>query len=116
MTIDLDALLKVWAVLSVFVIGGLQLWVRAQIRVGTDAVLAEAKALHEIAMEAQDKHEHDPLAHPNHSMTPVIRDLHLKVVGELAEIRTELRELRKAHDDAVKSGLCLYQHGGRNAG
>ena len=84
MTIDLDALLKAWAVLSVFVIGGLQLWVRSQVRDGTDAVLEEAKALHEIAMEAMDKHDHNPLAHANHAMTPVIRELQLQVVRELA--------------------------------
>jgi len=111
MTLDIDAILKVWAVVSVFVISGLQLWVRSQIRDGTDAVLAEAQSLHEIAMEAVAKHNTDPMSHANHSMAPIIRDIQIQVVRELTELRAEIKDLRRAHDEAVKNGLCLYQHG-----
>lgn len=56
------------------------------------------------------------MSHPNHHMTPVIQTLQLQITQTLTELKgdvkglqKEVEALRKAHDDAVARGSCLYQ-------
>jgi len=73
--------------------------------------------MHSVALAAVRTHDENPHAHPNHHMTPVIQALQLEITKTLAEMKGDLKSvgnevasLRRAHDDAVKNGLCLYQN------
>lgn len=66
--------------------------------------------------ERLGQHDRDPMAHPNHHMTPIIQTLQLQITQSLTEMRgdikalsAEVTALRRAHDDAVSRGLCIYQ-------
>ena len=68
-------------------------------------------------MQSLHDHNSDPQAHPTHHVGAEFRVLVTSLSGQLATIQTkldavseELSRLREAHDDAVKEGLCLYQH------
>lgn len=65
---------------------------------------------------AMEKHDRDPVAHPNHHMTPIIQALQIEITrtlsrleGRMENVSNEMASLRKAHDDAVSRGSCLYQ-------
>jgi len=68
------------------------------------------------AFNAMEKHDRDPVAHPNHHMTPIIQALQIEITrslsrleGRMENVSNEVASLRKAHDDAVSRGNCLYQ-------
>lgn len=76
----IDSALKWWGVLSVFVIGALQLWVRAIVRDHVDAQReASAKALLE--------HDTNPSAHANHK-NPA------KYASEIGEVKAALGQVQ----------------------
>jgi len=73
-------------------------------------------AAKQIADRMRD-HDRDPQAHPNHHMTPVIQALQIEITRTLARLEgkvetlgSEVFSLRKAHDEAVSRGNCLYQN------
>jgi hypothetical protein len=65
------------------------------------------------------EHDRDPMAHPNHHMTPIIQTLQLQITQSLTEMKgdikalsSEVAGLRKAHDDAISRGLYVFQQDG----
>ncbi len=76
----------------------------------------EADAVAKQIAAQLNAHDRDPQAHPNHHMTPVIQTLQLQITQTLTELKgdvkglqREIEALRRAHDDAVARGSCLYQ-------
>lgn len=92
---------------------GLLAWAVWSVRkIAREEVDAVAKQL----TAALGLHDRDAQAHPNHHMTPVVQALQLEITrtlarleGKLEMVNGEVASLRKAHDDAVARGNCLYQ-------
>ena len=92
---------------------GLVAWAIWSVRkIAREEVDAVAKQL----TEALKVHDRDAMSHPNHHMTPVIQALQIEITRTLARLEgkvetlgSEVSSLRKAHDEAVARGNCLYQ-------
>lgn len=76
----------------------------------------EAKAVRTDLSAALVGHDANSHAHPTHFMTPLIQGLQLDITRSLTEMRGEIKalsaevaSLRRAHDDAVAKGVCLFQ-------
>lgn len=69
--------------------------------------------------ERLGQHDRDPMAHPNHHMTPIIQALQLQITQSLAEMKgdikalsSEVAALRRAHDEAIARGAYPHQQDG----
>lgn len=76
------------------------------------AHLAAIKLVAEILL----KHNDDPKAHVNSMFNSEFKDLQIHLATTLANISnkldyvsTELINLKSAHEEAIKAGLCFYQ-------
>lgn len=102
------------AVVGFLAQSGVLAWAIWSIRkIAREEVDAVAKQM----VAALEKHDDNPFAHPKHHMTPVIQSLQLEITrtlarleGKLEQMGSEVASLRKAHDDAVSRGNCLYQN------
>lgn len=102
------------AILGFLIQSGMLSWAIWSIR---KIAKEEVGAVEATMMKALHEHNNDSQAHPNHHVGTEFRTLVTNLAGQLASIQAkldavseELSRLRQAHDEAVRDGLCLYQH------